>query len=95
MAHVCVQRLRSGDTEEHAPQDGKGLEPVVSEIGDRVARVEPEQYRGMLRDTPDAQQRNGGDQTAITGPKARPMRAVPQDWMANSAMRIATAVATT
>ncbi len=35
------------------------------------------------------------NQIAITGPKARPMRAVPWDWIANSPMRIATAIGST
>jgi hypothetical protein len=36
-------------------------EPVVGEIRDRVARVEPEQHRGVLGDTPDPQQGDGSE----------------------------------
>ena len=72
MAHVGVERLGAGDAEEDAPQDGKSLEPVMGEIGDRVSRVEPEQYRRMLRDTPDAQQRNGGEPDCHYGAEGPP-----------------------
>jgi hypothetical protein len=52
MSHVGVERLRSGDTKEDGAQNGEGFEPVMGEIGDRVARIEPEQHRGMLGNAP-------------------------------------------
>jgi hypothetical protein len=61
MTHVGVECLGPGDAEEDAAQDGKAFEPVVGEIGDRVAWGEPEQHRRMLGDPPDAQQGNGGE----------------------------------
>ena len=61
MAHVGVERLGAGDAEEDAAQDGEARESAMGEIGDRVARVEPEQHRGVAGDAPDAQQGDGGE----------------------------------
>jgi hypothetical protein len=39
MSHVGVQRLGAGDTKEDAAQDREGFEPVMGDVGNRVARI--------------------------------------------------------
>jgi hypothetical protein len=72
MPHVGVQRLGAGDTKEDAAQHGKAFEPVMGEIGNRVARVEPEQHGRVLGDAPYPQQRYSDEPSRHHRPEGMP-----------------------
>jgi len=54
MPHVGVERFGSGDAKKDTTEYGKAFETPVNKIGQRVARIEAQQHRRILRDAPNA-----------------------------------------
>ena len=97
VAHVGVQRLGAGDGEHHRAEREERRAAVVDEELDRVASARaPAGCRGARRSGATPSDRQDARTTrAITGPNRRPTAPVPKRWIANSTVRIASAIGTT
>ncbi len=59
MAHIGIQRFRTGHAQEHAAQHQKTRIPVREEIAQPIQRVHRGEYRRVLRNAPKSQHPDG------------------------------------
>ena len=96
VAHVGVQRLGAGDGEHDRGEREEGDVEVAADERQRVRRRERPQDLGIVDDAADARTRRSRlNHTIITGPKSRPIVAVPRLCTGNSATMITAVIGTT
>jgi hypothetical protein len=69
VAHVGIQRLGARDDEEHAAHGEKAQRRIGRKEGQRVARPQPGQHRGMAQDLHHAERRESHEPEAGDRPE--------------------------
>jgi hypothetical protein len=61
MAHIGIERLGPGDTEEHAAQQQKALPAMAEQIAQSMQRIDRGQHAGMVDQAGQPQHGDGGE----------------------------------